>query len=135
MASAAYCLLCRLLCIHQHFHLCAGVYCKIVENTFRAIVRTISQWKNTASERARERANTMVRAPTTANTEATKQKHNCRVRTPTAANAEATTQKHNCTVRTPNATTTETTIQTDHTLDKHSIFIRCHFGPMLVCLS
>ena len=97
MASAAYCLLCRLLCIHQHFHLCAGLYCRIVENTFRAIVRTISQWKNTASERARERANTMVRAPTTANTEATKQKHNCWVRTPKPAKTETTKQKQHTT--------------------------------------
>ena len=92
----------------------------------------MSQWKNTASERARERANTMVRAPTAANTEATKQKHNCRVRTPTAAKAEATTQKHNCKVRTPSAAKTEATIQTEHTTHKHYIFIRCHFGPMLV---
>ena len=97
MASAAYCLLCRLLCIHQHFHLCAGLYCRIVEITFRAIVRTLSQWKNTASERARERANTMVRAPTTANTEATKQKHNCWVRTPKPAKTETTKQKQHTT--------------------------------------
>ena len=50
----------------------------------------------------------------------------------TAAKAEATTQKHNCKVRTPSAAKTEATIQTEHTTHKHYIFIRCHFGPMLV---
>ena len=60
------------------------------------------------------------------------QKQNCMVRTPTAAKAEATTQKHNCKVRTPSAAKTEATIQTEHTTHKHYIFIRCHFGPMLV---
>ena len=84
----------RLLCIRQYFNFCAGLYCRIVENHIHS---EPSCYKPRASERASEGANTMVRAPTAANTEATKQKHNCRVRTPQAAKTEATKQKQHTT--------------------------------------